>query len=154
MRKLNSARILLVGALFILALTFLSYAEEIFVISDIKEFAREYVKAIRALQIENPEAIPIFQGEIVAGLENGWIIFKNEREDIRAEIKAMKDTKAQALNTSEAADRLFTLKESNKELERGADVMRNASSDNNDLGDKKDGGGDGDQGSMKRPSTP
>ncbi|MDD2689347.1 MAG: hypothetical protein PHT41_04275 [Candidatus Omnitrophica bacterium] len=114
MKKFNSSRLFVMAMVFILVFASISYAEEVFVISDIKEFAREYVNAIKALQVENPEAIPIFQMEVVERLEKGEIRFRNEREDIASEIRSMKNTKTQALNKSETIEKVSSLGENRK----------------------------------------
>lgn len=114
MKKLNFLRISTMAAVFILGFASLNYAAEVFVISDIKEFAREYVNAIKALQAESPEAIPIFQMEVVERLEKGEIRFRNEREDITSEIRSMTNTKAQALNKSETIEKVSSLGENRK----------------------------------------
>jgi len=147
MKKINSSRLFVMAMVFILGFASLSYADEVFVISDIKEFAREYVNAIKELQVENPEAIPMFQMEVVERLEKGEIRFRNEKEDIASEIRSMKNTKAQALNKSETIEKVSSLGENRKaevEIVKSREKNRDdeIASDTKESG--KGGGGDRD----------
>lgn len=154
MKKLNSSRLFLVGALFILAFTTLSYAQDIFVLphSELPAFARGYVETLNEFKEKEPDAIGPFQDLILNGLEYGWIRFEDRNTNIKDEIKSLK-TNERALNKVDSTERLLFLEENKKDGEDMVRARENSSPAKENLGGKQAGGGDGNQGSM-RPSRP
>lgn len=122
--KFSGSLMIAVAALAMGTLLYAERPEADFVISDVKEFAKEYIYAIQELDKVNPEAAVEFQNELIQGLENGRIRFKDERVDLHNETPKA-NIKERTVNKAEPVDNILLHK---TEKRADADTIRDSDS--------------------------